>query len=228
MIRTLVSRPLLLISARASAILRRRKNNWQISFLKEPDVFCLGILSYFVQKGQRKLKHSAFSAAFPYTIPVLMGYLSIGMAFGMMLQAVGYGPLWAVFMSLVIYAGSGQYLGCTLLAQGAALPQVALLTFLLNFRHLFYGLSLLDRFQGAGKRKPYLIFALTDETYALLTSVSPPYGVDPCDFYWAVSLLNHGYWILGSLIGSILGSILPLDTSGIDFAMTAVFVVIAV
>ena len=120
-----------------------------------------------------------------------MGYLSIGIAFGLMLQAVGYGPLWAVFMSLIIYAGSGQYLGCTLLAQGTALPQVALLTFLLNFRHLFYGLSLLDTFQGTGAKKPYLIFSLTDETYALMTSVHPPAGVNPDRFYLAVAMLDH-------------------------------------
>lgn len=157
-----------------------------------------------------------------------MGYLSIGIAFGLMLQAVGYGPVWAVFMSLVIYAGSGQYLGCTLLAQGAALPQVALLTLLLNFRHLFYGLSLLDTFRGTGKKKPYLIFALTDETYALMTSVRPPADVDPGSFYLAVALLDHSYWVLGSLIGATLGTLISFDTTGIDFAMTALFVVIAV
>ena len=174
------------------------------------------------------MKPSAFSAAFPYTIPVLMGYLSIGIAFGFMLQAVGYGPLWAVLMSTVIYAGSGQYLGCELLAKGAPLPQVGLLTLLLNFRHLFYGLSLLEKFRGAGLRKGYLIFALTDETYALLTSVQPPRDLDSHRFYFAIALLNHGYWILGSLIGAVAGSLIHINTEGIDFAMTALFVVIAV
>ena len=174
------------------------------------------------------MNRSALSAAFPCTVPVLMGYLSIGIAFGLMLQAVGYGPPWAVFMSVVIYAGSGQYLGCTLLAQGTSLPQVALLTLLLNFRHLFYGLSLLDTFKGTGKKKPYLIFALTDETYALMTSVRPPVGVDPGAFYLAIALLDHSYWILGSLIGSTIGALITIDTTGIDFAMTALFVVIAV
>ena len=174
------------------------------------------------------MKASSWSAAFPCTIPVLMGYLSIGMAFGFMLQAVGYGPLWAVFMSVIIYAGSGQYLGCTLLAQGAALPQVALLTFMLNFRHLFYGLSLLDTFRGTGWKKPYLIFALTDETYALMTSVQPPPGVERRSFYFAIAMLDHSYWIIGSLIGSALGSLIHINTTGIDFAMTALFVVIAV
>jgi 4-azaleucine resistance transporter AzlC len=174
------------------------------------------------------MNRKTLAAAFPVTVPVLMGYLSIGMAFGLMLQAVGYGPVWAVFMSLIIYAGSGQYLGCTLLATAAPLPQVAMLTLLLNFRHIFYGLSLLDKFQGAGWRRPVMIFQLTDETYALLTSVEPPEGVAAADFYFAISMLDHSYWILGSLIGATIGALIHFNTQGIDFAMTALFVVIAV
>ena len=162
------------------------------------------------------------------TIPVLMGYLSIGIAFGVLLQATGYGPLWAVFMSLTVYAGSSQFLECTLLAQSVALPQVALMTFLLNFRHFFYGLSLLDKLKGAGCKKPYLIFALTDETYALLTGVRPPIGKDPHAFYLVIALLNQCYWVLGSFLGAGLGSLISINTTGIDFAMTALFVTIAV
>ena len=174
------------------------------------------------------MTRSAVSAAFPHTIPVFMGYLSIGFAFGIMLQAIGYNPLWAVFMSLIIYAGSGQYLGVTLLNTGAPLSQVALLTLLLNFRHIFYGLSLLEQFKNTGWRKPYMIFALTDETYALLTSLRVPLGVDPSSFYMAVCFLNHCYWILGSFIGAAVGSLIQINTQGVDFAMTALFVVIAV
>lgn len=161
------------------------------------------------------------------TIPVLMGYLSIGVAFGILLQATGYGPLWAVFMSLTVYAGSSQFLECTLLAQAAALPQVALMTLLLNFRHLFYGLSLLEKFKGAGLKKPYLIFSLTDETYALLTGVRPPIGKNPHTFYLVIALLNQCYWVLGSFLGAALGTLLSFNTAGIDFAMTALFVAIA-
>ena len=174
------------------------------------------------------MDRKALAAAFPATVPVLMGYLSIGMAFGLMLQAVGYGPLWAVLMSLIIYAGSGQYLGCTLLATAAPLPQVAMLTLLLNFRHIFYGLSLLDKFRGTGWRKPYLIFALTDETYALLTGAVPPAGVNAASYYFSIAILDHSYWILGSLIGATIGTLITFNTEGIDFAMTALFVVIAV
>lgn len=174
------------------------------------------------------MRRSLFYTAFMATIPVLMGYLSIGIAFGVLLQSAGYGPLWAIFMSLTVYAGSSQFLECSLLAQAVPLPQVALMTLLLNFRHLFYGLSTLEKFKGAGWKKPYLIFSLTDETYALITGVQPPVGKDPHIFYFCIALLNQGYWILGSLLGAALGALIPIDTTGIDFAMTALFVTIAV
>ena len=174
------------------------------------------------------MNRKTLAAAFPVTIPVLMGYLAIGMAFGLMLQSIGYGALWAVLMSLIIYAGSGQYLGVSLLAAGAPLTQVAFLTLVINFRHLVYGLSMLEKFRGMGPRKLYMIFALTDETYALLSSAKVPEGVDEHDFFFLVSLLDHSYWVIGSAIGSLLGSALAFDTTGVDFAMTALFLVIAV
>ena len=174
------------------------------------------------------MNRKTLAAAFPVTVPVLMGYLAIGMAFGLMLQSIGYGALWAVLMSLLIYAGSGQYLGVSLLAAGAPLPEVAFLTLVINFRHLVYGLSMLEKFRGTGWRKLYMIFALTDETYALLSSAKAPEGVDEHDFYFLVSLLDHSYWVIGSAIGSLLGSALAFDTTGVDFAMTALFLVIAV
>ena len=174
------------------------------------------------------MDRKALSAAFPVTIPVLMGYLAIGMAFGFMLQAVGYNFIWAFFMSLSIYAGSGQYLGVSLLSTGAALGTVALMTLIINFRHLVYGLSMLEKFRGMGIRKLYMIFSLTDETYALLSSAQAPVGVNPRNFYFAIALLDQSYWILGSVIGAVAGAVIPIDTTGIDFAMTALFVVIAV
>lgn len=174
------------------------------------------------------MNRRAFSAAFPVTVPVLMGYLSIGIAFGLMLQAIGYDFIWSFFMSLTIYAGSGQYMGVELLATGAALTQVALLTLILNFRHIVYGLSLLEKFRGMGLRKLYMIFSLTDETYALLSSARVPDRVDPHSFYFAVAVLDHFYWILGSVIGSIFGALIDFNTQGIEFAMTALFLVIAV
>lgn len=165
---------------------------------------------------------------FPQTIPVLAGYLFLGIAFGLMLQNIGYGPGWAFFMSLFIYAGSGQFLAVELLAAGAALTQVALLTLLLNFRHLFYGLSMIEKYRGVGIRKLYLIFGLTDETYALLTGYRPPIGVSDKNYYLAVTLMNHIYWIIGGVIGAAAGSVIPFDTTGVDFVMTALFAVLVV
>ena len=167
-------------------------------------------------------------AAFPLTVPVLMGYLTIGMAFGLMLDAIGYNFIWSFYMSLTVYAGSAQYLAVGLLASAAALSQVAFLTFLLNFRHLVYGLSMLEKFRGMGWRKFYMIFSLTDETYALLSSARVPEGLEPKRFYFAVSLLNHIYWVGGSVLGSVAGALLNINTTGIDFAMTALFLSIAV
>lgn len=174
------------------------------------------------------MDRKSLSAAFPITLPVLMGYLSIGIAFGLMLERAGYNFIWAFFMSLTIYAGSGQYLGVELLATAAALADVAILILLINFRHLVYGLSMLEKFRGMGLRKLYMIFSLTDETYALLSSVEPPVGVDPKRLYFSIALLDHVYWITGSVIGGVAGALLPIDITGIDFAMTALFVVIAV
>ena len=168
------------------------------------------------------MNRKTLAAAFPLTVPVLMGYLAIGMAFGLMLQSIGYGVGWALLMSVVIYAGSGQYLGVSLLAAGAPLTQVAFLTLMVN------GLSMLEKFRGMGARKFYMIFSLTDETYALLSSAQAPEGVEEHDFFFAVALLDHSYWVLGSAIGSLLGSALGFDTTGVDFAMTALFLVIAV
>ena len=170
----------------------------------------------------------AFRTAFPRTIPVMAGYLVMGIAFGLMLSALGFGPQWAVAMSTLIYAGSGQFLCVGLLEQGAALAEVALLTLLLHFRHFFYGLSMISRYPKQGIRRWYLMFGLTDETYALLSTGDPPPDVEPSDYYFATTLLNHLYWIAGGLIGATAGHFLPFDTTGVDFAMTALFVVLAV
>lgn len=164
----------------------------------------------------------------PRTIPVMAGYLSLGFAFGLMLRSIGYGPLWAFLMGLFIYAGSAQFLAVELLAAGASLPQVALLTLLLNFRHLFYGLSMVEKYRGTGIKKIYLIFGLTDETYALLTGYAPPEGMNDAEYYFAVTLMDQIYWVLGCVAGSVAGGIIPFDMTGIDFAMTALFAVLVV
>ena len=170
----------------------------------------------------------AFRAAFPLTIPVLTGYLFIGMAFGVMIQEKGYNFLWAMLMSLVIYAGSGQYLAVQFFAPGVSLLQMAVMEFMLNIRHVFYGLTLLERFSEMGRRRLYMIFSLTDETYSLFFVTKTPEGVEEDKFLFAIALLDQAYWVIGSGIGALLGAAVPFDTTGIDFAMTALFVVIMV
>ena len=161
-------------------------------------------------------------------MPVACGYIFLGMAFGVLLNEAGYGPVWALCSSLFVYAGSMQFIMVSLLAAGAPLYTVAVTTFLVNARHIFYGLGLLEKFRGLGRRFPYMAFALTDETYSVLCSMDVPTGMDwaNCAFY--VSIFDQCYWVLGSLLGSLLGEALSVDLTGIDFSMTALFVVIFV
>ena len=166
--------------------------------------------------------------SFLATVPVMAGYLVLGMGFGILLYDKGYDFWWAIFMSVGIYAGSMQYVGAELLAAGTGLLPAALMTLMVNARHLFYGVSMVDKYRGMGKAKPYLIYSLTDETYSLVCDPALPEGVDRKGYYILVSLLDQCYWVLGSALGGILGSALTLNTAGIDFSMTALFVVIVV
>ncbi len=168
-----------------------------------------------------------FPLALKASLPVMAGYIVLGMGFGVLLEKQGYSFLWAGLMSLTIYAGSMQYAALDLISGGATLITTALMTLMINARHFFYGLSMLDRYRGTGRKKPYLIFALTDETYSLVCGQLPE-EAEPVDFCFLVSLLNQIYWIAGSLLGSLLGALLPFDSTGMDFAMTALFVVIFV
>lgn len=170
----------------------------------------------------------AFRAAFPYTIPVLTGYLFIGIAFGVMYQEKGYNFLWAILMSIVVYAGSGQYLAVNFFAPGVSFVNVIFMTFMVNIRHIFYGLSLLERFGRMGKKRLYMIFSLTDETYSLFFITKVPKDVEEDKFLFAIALLDQSYWVLGSAIGALAGALIPFDAEGIDFAMTALFIVIFV
>lgn len=166
--------------------------------------------------------------AFCTTVPVMTGYLVLGTGFGVLLRAKGYGVWWALVMSGFIYAGSMQYLAIDLLAGGASLVTAALTTLMVNARHLFYGVSMVDRYRHMKQPfKAYAIFALTDETYSLVCQ--PASDLDAKEqhryAFW-VSLLNQGWWLLGTLIGSALGSVLPFDVTGVDFALTALFVTV--
>ncbi len=163
-------------------------------------------------------------AAFARSLPVMAGYIILGIGFGILAHRAGYGFPWALAMSLFIYAGSMQYVGVGLLAGGASVLTVLLTTVMVNARHLFYSISMLRHYRDAGPFRPYLIFSLTDETYSLLCDGKTPEGTDADRFRFFLSLFNHAYWVLGSVIGSLVGGILPFSAAGIEFSMTALFI----
>ncbi len=170
------------------------------------------------------MNRSVLRSAFADTAPVMAGYVCLGFGFGILMFQRGFGILPALAMSLFIYAGSMQYVAVELLASGAGLVTAALTALLVNARHLFYGISMVDAYKGAGKKKPYLIFALTDETYSLVSGKEKP---DLRYCFW-VSLLDQCYWVGGTLLGALAGTVLPINFAGVEFALTALFVTIFV
>lgn len=155
------------------------------------------------------------------TLPVLAGYLVLGMGFGIIMNSAGFGFFWAIAMSLFVYAGSMQYAAVGLLTGGASLITVALTSLAVNARHFFYGISMTEKYKNTGMAKPYLIFALTDETYSLVCR-----GDKDKSYYLAVSLINHFYWVSGTALGVLIGSAVKVNTSGIEFALTALFLTV--
>ena len=174
------------------------------------------------------MKTSIVRKAFIKSLPVMAGYIVLGIGFGILLRNAGYGTAWSFAMSLFIYAGTMQYVGVGLISGGASVITAAIATVMVNARHLFYSISMINRYKGSGKFKPYLIFALTDETYSLLSDGVVPEGMeDPKDFNlyrFLVSLFNQCYWVTGSVLGSLMGAVLPFSTEGIEFSMTALFI----
>ena len=166
--------------------------------------------------------------AFTATLPIMAGYLVLGLGFGIILRSKGYGALWSFAMSTVIYAGSMQYLAIELITGGAGLVTTALTTLMVNARHLFYGISMVDKYKNAGKAKPYLIYALSDETYSLVCVDMDMEEGQRNKFCLAVTTLDQFYWVLGSVLGSFLGAVITFSTEGIDFALTALFVTVFV
>ena len=166
--------------------------------------------------------------AFIKSLPVMAGYIVLGIGFGILLRNAGYGALWSFAMSLFIYAGTMQYVGVSLISGGASVITAVITTIMVNARHLFYAISMVDRYKDSGKFKPYLIFALTDETYSLLSDGTVPEGIteqkDVNLYRFLVSFFNQCYWVTGSVLGSLLGAVLPFSTEGIEFSMTALFI----
>lgn len=166
----------------------------------------------------------AIKRVFLDTLPVMTGYLFLGIGFGILLQQqAGKGFAWSAAMGIFVFAGSAQYLTVGLLAAGASLASTALAVFLLNARHIFYGISLVDTYKDF-KGKPYLIFALTDETYSLVTQNQPPEGMSKNKYCLLVSALDHSYWILGCCMGALAGNLIPINYEGVEFVLTAMFV----
>ena len=172
------------------------------------------------------MKRKALRAAFPYTIPVFTGYVVLGISYGVLMTASGF-PFWMPMLtSLAIFAGSMEFVLINLLLGGFDLLQAFLMTLMINARHLFYGVSMLEKYKGMGLKKLYLVFGLTDESFSVNCVTEPPEGVDRGWFALFVTLLDHCYWFLGATLGGIFGTILHFNTEGLDFVMTAMFVVI--
>lgn len=178
-------------------------------------------------KTQEKgTKTRALKAAFPHTIPILAGFLFLGMTYGIYMNAAGFSFLYPMLMSLTIFAGSMEFVAVNLLL-GAFNPlQALVMTLMINARHVFYGISMLDKFKGLGAKRFYLIFGMCDESFSINCTAEPPAGVDRGWFMFFVTLLNQLYWFTGSTLGGIFGSLLTFNTEGLDFVMTAMFVVI--
>ncbi len=168
----------------------------------------------------------ALRAAFPHTIPVLTGFLALGMAYGILMADAGFAVGWAVLMSAVAFGGSMQFVALTLMTTAFDPIQALLLSVMVNARHIFYGLSMLGKYRGMGKLRAFLIATLCDETFSIVCSVEPPEGVDRRAFYFWVSLLDYGYWVLGTFLGGVAGGLLTFDTTGLDFVLTALFTVL--
>ncbi len=174
---------------------------------------------------KRKIKKTLLFA-FKKSIPIAFGYIFLGIAFGVLLQEAGYGVLWAFWGSFFIYAGSMQFVMVPLLIAGAPLVTVAVMTFLINSRHIFYGLGFIDTFRRMGHKYPYMVLSLTDETYVVLSACKYPPGIDKDKAMFFIALFNHCWWITGSVLGVLIGTLITFDLTGIDFCMTALFVVL--
>ncbi|MFR8974594.1 MAG: AzlC family ABC transporter permease [Eubacteriales bacterium] len=173
-----------------------------------------------------KAARNAFRAAFPHTLPILAGFLFLGMTYGIYMNVSGFHFAYPMVMSLIIFAGSVEFVAVNMLMGTFNPMQAFFVTFLINARHLFYGISMLDKFKGTGWKKPYLIFGMCDESFSINYTANIPAGIDRGWFMFFVTLLNHFYWFAGATLGGIFGSFLRFNTEGLEFVMTAMFVVI--
>lgn len=172
------------------------------------------------------VKMKALKCAFPHTIPIMTGFLFLGMSYGIYMHVSGFSFWYPMLMAMTIFAGSVEFV-CVNFLLGAFNPlQAFIVTLILNARHIFYGISMLDRFKGMGWKKIYLIFGMCDETFSVNYTADIPQDVDPGWFMFFVTLLNQIYWVLGATLGGLFGPLITFNTEGLDFVMTAMFVVI--
>ena len=169
---------------------------------------------------------AAFRAAFPHTIPILTGFLMLGFSYGVYMRSLGFSAVYPMVMCLAVFAGSLEFLAGSILLSPFDPLAAFLLGFAVNARHIFYSISMLEKYDRPGLKKTYMIYALCDETFSVNISAEPPEGIDKMDFMFAVTLLNQLYWVAGSWAGALIGSAIPFDTTGLDFVMTALFIVI--
>ena len=172
------------------------------------------------------MKKKAFKAALPYTLPICVGFLFLGMSYGFMMRSKGFSFVYPLCMSFFIYAGSMEFVTANLLLSAFNPVYAFFLTLMVNARHLFYGISMLDKFKGLGWKKVFLIFGMCDETFSINYTAEIPKDVDRGWFYFFVTLLNYFYWFSGATLGGLLGGLIKLNMEGLDFVMTAMFVVI--
>ena len=179
-----------------------------------------------LSEGKQGVCRKALAAAFPHTIPILAGFLFLGMAYGIYMNVSGFSFWWPMLMGLTIYGGSLEFVAVTMLLGSFAPVQTFAMTLMIQARHLFYGISMLEKYKGTGWKKFYLIFGMCDESFSINYTAEVPEGVDRGWFMFFVTLLNQCYWVSGAALGGLLGSFIPFDTEGLDFVMTALFVVI--
>lgn len=178
-----------------------------------------------MRSSDRGGKLAAFRAAFPHTIPILTGFGFLGMAYGVLMHAMGFSFLYPMIMSLTIFGGSLEFVVATMLLAPFAPVEAFVMALLIQARHLFYGIAMLERYKGLGRKRGYLIYGLCDETFSINCTAQIPEGVDRGWFYFFVTLLNQFYWVAGATVGGLLGSLLSFDFQGLDFVMTAMFAV---
>ena len=171
------------------------------------------------------MKTKAFKAALPYTIPICVGFLFLGMSYGFLMRSKGFSFLYPMLMSMFIFAGSMEFVTVNLLLSAFNPIYAFFLTLMVNARHLFYGISMLEKYKNTGWKKPYLIYGMCDESFSINCTVTPPSDVDKGWFMLFVTLLNQIYWVTGSTLGALLGYVIHFDTTGIEFVMTALFIV---